>query len=951
MIFRKKQSLSVIAYLVSMSVCFGSLVQANINKASNIREKKIMPLAGQWRFQLDPEERGIKERWYQSILPYKVKLPGTTDENHKGTKNEKRELGRLSRVYYYEGAAWYQRDVIIPANWKRKHITLLLERSKQTQVWVDDKSFGIQINLSTPHIYDLTSAMTPGKHTLTICVNNQIKTPKLYWGHAVYENTQTNWNGIVGRIELQATDLVWFHSVQVYPDIKRKIVKVLLNIDNETDRVASGTIKLSTKSWNSKQKHAPKPASIEFSARRGRTLIETNYAMGKDVLLWDEFSPNMYKLKVSLEAGAGKDSYSDSKSIDFGMRDFAVKGTQFMVNGKIIFLRGKHDACVFPLTGYPPMDKSGWLRVFKIAKSYGINHYRFHTWCPPEAAFTAADQVGIYMQPESPSSSIFGSAMHDEHTMMESDKTLDTYGNHPSFCMFALGNEIQRGREIMAEFVKHFQEKDPRHLYAEGSNNFQRKDLSLSRVDDYWTTMQTKWDGNPVRGSFSYANDKYRLGHIDTKPPSTEVDYSQAIADIPVPVIGHEVGQYQVYPNFSEIEKYTGVLRARNFEEFRKALIAKHMLDQANDFVRASGALSVICYREDIEAALRTPGFGGFQLLDLQDYPGQGTALVGILDAFMDSKGLIKPEDWRRFCSETVPLILMEKYTWSEDEIFTAEAKVAHYGPADLEMAVPLWTIKDKQGRVLDSGELPTVHIIQGGLHSLGRISTSFRNIMVPQKLTLQLQLKGTDFVNVYDIWVYPRKVDSIAQKDVTVTREFDSKTSKLLAKGEKVLLLPEFDKLRYSVGGAFQPDFWCYPMFKRICLQRGNPVAPGTLGILCNPDHPALALFPTEFHSNWQWWHLVKNSRPIILDETPSAYRPIVQVIDNFERQHKLGLLFETTVGNGKLLVCSIDLLKLQDKPEARQLLYSLLSYMNSKDFQPTIELDKKLLNKLLSN
>ena len=373
------------------------------------------------------------------------------------------------------------------------------------------------------------------------------------------------------------------------------------------------------------------------------------------------------------------------------------------------------------------------------------------------------------------------------------------------------------------------------------------------------------------------------------------------------------------------------------------------MLDQANDFVRASGALSIICYREDIEAALRTSGFGGVQLLDLQDFPGQGTALVGILNAFMESKGLIAPEAWRQFCCETVPLLRMGKYTWTNEETFIGRVQVAHYGQADLTDAQVLWTIKDSRGQTVASDCFAPVTIKQGKAFDIDMFSFSLAELDTPQKLTIEVAIKGTEFANRYDIWVYSPKEDTSVPPGVMIARKFDRSTVKFLEKGGRILLLPELKNLKHSIKGAFQTDFWCFPMFRRGAERRGIEVAPGTLGILCEPACPALAEFPTEFHSNWQWWHLVKNSRPIILDDTGPTYRPIVQVIDNFERNHKLGLLFETRFGRGKLLVCAVDLLNLQDKPEARQMLHSLLGYMDSECFDPNSKLDVKLLERLL--
>ena len=427
------------------------------------------------------------------------------------------------------------------------------------------------------------------------------------------------------------------------------------------------------------------------------------------------------------------------------------------------------------------------------------------------------------------------------------------------------------------------------------------------------------------------------------------VDFSKSIDGIPVPVIGHETGQFQVYPDYRELPQYTGVLKACNMEIFRERLKAAGMLDQAGDFVRASGALSAICYREDIEAALRTPGMGGFQLLDIQDFPGQGTALIGMLNVFMESKGIIEPEAWRQFCCETVPLLRMRKYTWTTAENFTGRVQIAHQGPAVISAAHVTATFTDGKGGTVARIAFPAADIRPGTLTDIGECRLPLATVAAPQKLTLTVAIEGTKYINSYPIWVYPGEVDTTVPKDVMLTDSYVADaTQKHLAAGGSVLLLPKLDKLPLSVEGSFQTDFWS-PMFAEAARKRGGKVPPGTLGILCDPNSPALAGFPTEFHSNWQWWHLVKNSRPIIFDETPADYRPLVQVIDNFVTNHKLGLIAETKVGKGKMLICAIDLLGNQDKPEARQLLRSLLDYASTPAFAPAAELDGGLLKKLL--
>jgi len=896
-----------------------------------------IPLAGQWRFALDVNNAGVKEKWFEKSLDDTIQLPGTTDENRKGKLNNAREIGRLTRIYHFAGSAWYQQDINIPAEWSNKRITLFLERTKNSRVWVDGNGLGSQNSLVAPHVYAL-GLLTPGRHQLTLRINN-VEYPAIGDAHQISDHTQTNWNGVIGKIGLLATDPVYINDAQTYPDVAAKTIRVRVEVVNKTGLLANSTLTLNA----SKSDGTPqgKPVSIPFPAGDKPAIVEVNYPLGDTAQCWDEFSPVLYKLNVSLNASLTGHKFTDSRDITFGLRDFRAKGTQFSVNGKTTFLRGKHDACVFPFTGYPPMTVDGWLKVFNIAKSYGINHYRFHTWCPPEAAFEAADQAGIYLQPELPNWANFGEPNHDNFCRAEGERLLKTFGNHPSFVMLALGNELGGKQELMAPVVKHFRQLDSRHLYAQGTNNWFGM---VDPNDDFWVSWQVRWQ--KIRGSYAAVDTP--LGHIQVGPPGTEKDYTREIKGVTVPVISTEIGQYQIYPDYREIDKYTGVIRARNFEIFRGRLKQNGMLDCGDDFFRASGALAVLCYREDIEAALRTAGFGGFQLLDLQDFPGQGTALVGILDAFMESKGLIEPAQWRQFCSETVPLVRMSKYTWTAGETFTAKAQVAHYGPSDIKGAIGVWVLQNSKGDTFAAGRLPAQNISQGVLASLGGINISLKDIASPVKLKLTLAIESTKFTNSYNIWVYPDKADTSAG-DCFVSRKYDDATREALNTGKSVLLIPEPNDLNNSLPGMFASDFWNYGMFKKLAEERKVPVAPGTLGILCDPNHPAFADFPTEFHSNWQWFNLLRSSRTMILDAMPAGYRPIVQVIDNCERAKKLGNVFEVKMGKGKLLVCSINLPAIQDKPEARQLLHSLLRYMNSDRFVPATAIDETTLHRIL--
>ncbi len=953
----------ITAWLVS--IAYLSLAAAHGPAA--LPPANTIPLAGAWQFRLDPHNTGVAMRWFAEKLDDSVTLPGTTDTNHKGELKDERAEDRLSRVWYWKGPAWYQREVVIPEAWQGKRITLLLERTKSTRVWVDDGDCGADDTLSAPQVFDLTRALRLGRHTITVLVDNA-KLPPVGPSHAVDERTQTNWNGIIGRLELRATDPVWIEDVQVYPDAAGKQARVRVVVGNVTGQPATGELALQCRSANVVRPADFAAQSIVVQAPEARNRVEFIYQPGEAAPLWDEFQPAMLGLELRLSAVAGGQSFTDQRAVRFGLRDFKRDRQRLAINGRTIFLRGRLDCANYPLTGYPPMDKAGWLRVLGILKDWGLNHVRFHSWCPPEAAFAAADELGMYFQVELPNKrSAFqapesteaakrnidyldvpgadpNASLYD-YALREAELIFRHFGNHPSFVLFTLGNELER-KPAMFELVARFQKRDPRRLYAQGANN-NHWDPSYAEGDDFWVTGKTG-KNLPVRGAF-FAGDFPQGGHIDSRPPSSLVNYDESIQDVPVPVISHEIAEFAMAPDFREIPKYTGVLKARNLEIFQQRLRDAGMLDLSHDFLRASGALAAICQREDLEAALRTPGLSGFHWLDLMDFPGQGTALVGMLNVFMESKGITRPDKWREFCSETVPLLLLEKYAWTTDETFTGEVRVAHYGPADLHEARVNWTLRDGEGSPIAEGALGPLTIKEGGLGSVGPIQAALNRVKAPRQVKLTIAIEGTDCRNSYDLWVFPPKVDTSTLKEVLVTNRLDATTRTFLSEGGKVLLFSRTNDPKHTVGGAFATDFWCWPMFAKAALAQNIEPAPGTQGFLCDPSHPALAEFPTEFHSNWQWWPIVKNSRPIILDETPADYRPIIHVIDNFARNHKLGLLFEAKVGRGKLLVCASDLPALQDHPEARQLMHSLLRYAGSERFEPAHSLNWETLDNIL--
>ena len=911
-----------------------------------------IPLEGNWGLQLDTAGAGIAPDWLTKSCTDSLFLPGTTDMGKKGTYNTDMTLTTsLSREYVFEGKALYTKQVDIPEEWDGTSVRLVMERTKPTTIWIDGKEVGANNDISTAQQYDLSSYLFPGTHTVAILVDNgkQAVPEKVYGSsHAYSASTQTNWNGIIGDFYLESVPLCGIDDIQLYPDVAKKVVTARVTLRNPDKGAGKGILSFYAEAWNTDKQHKTPVQTVEVDWTKPEQELEL--ALGDKALLWSEFTPSLYRFSVSLKT----DQSVDTEQATFGLRDFKTKGRQFTMNGKTTFLRGKHDACVFPLIAHTAMDVETWRHYFQVAKQYGINHYRFHSWCPPEACFEAADIEGIYLQPELP---IWGNIDIDDtelcdYLLKEGRNLHRAYSNHASFVMFGLGNEMS-GEEGLAMLIQTFKKEDNRHIYSSGSNNylgFKGKQAN----EDYFTTCRVGREGDKqfnthARASFSFA-DAYDGGYLNHTYPNSEMDFSSANVLCDVPIISHETGQFQVYPNYEEIKKYTGVLKPRNFEIFKKRLEEAGMINLAYDFMMASGKWSALLYRADIEMNLRTPEWGGFQLLDLQDYPGQGSAYVGILDAFMESKGLIAPEEWRHFCSEVVPLFCTEKFCWTNDEALTGEVEIANYSESDLNSKQLSWTLTDSKQQVLDKGVLP-LQVKQGELAKVGTLKSAIASVRKAEKVTLALSIDGTPYRNDYSLWIYPAADKEVApSEDICVTDDLDAHL-KYLTEGGKVLWFPSKDKHKdQTVGGLFQTDYWNYRMFRTICENLDRPVSPGTLGILTDPGHPALADFPTEFHTNWQWFPIIKQSYPMILDRLSDDYRPIVQVIDNVERNHKLGLLFEFKVGNGKLLVCMSDLKAVQDCPEARQFYRSILEYMESSAFAPSYSLSAKDLQDLFT-
>lgn len=933
----KKKGIGVLL----MGVCWIVLLACNHSSNS-------ISLAGEWQFALDPQDVGVCEGWQEKEFSEVLRLPGSLQEQgfgwdvdistgwtgqivdsswYKAPEYAKyREPGNrkvpfwLNPEKHYVGVAWYAKEVEIPGDWEKGPVELELERTHwETTLYWDGKEMGKQRALLTPQRYILHN-LTAGKHRLTLRVDNRMVVPVGINAHSVSDHTQSNWNGVIGRITLSPKPSFYLEDMQIYPDIRKKQALVKIRLKGKTKGEAARLHLQATD-----REGTPVGTPVEVEVRAGQEeMVEATVHLGEQALLWSEYSPHVYRMVATLQSAGGK----DERVADFGLREFKANGTRFEVNGQPVFLRGTLECCIFPLTGYPAMQASYWEKIYRTCKEYGLNHVRFHSWCPPEVAFHIADSMGVYLQVECGAWANIGDGEpQDQWIREESERILKEYGNHPSFCLLAYGNEPGGANQVryLSDLVKNWKSKDGRRVYTSAAG------WPYVAEADYWNAPNPRIQG--------WGEGLHSI--INREAPRTDYDFREIIRT-DMPTISHEIGQWCVYPNFKEIAKYTGVLKAKNLEIFQETLAEKGMSDLADRFLYASGRLQTLCYKADIEAALRTPGFAGFQLLDLHDFPGQGTALVGVLDPFWDSKGYVEGKEYRLFCNGTVPLIRFPKMVWLNNEHLQVPLEFAHFGKEPIASASIVSTISTKDNRVLKevrfTKDLPLGNGIQIGL-----LSMDLNQMKEPAQLTVSVWIENTDIRNEWNIWVFPAQKPEVENLPYLATR-LDQVALDKLEKGERVLLLPYGTVLPQKGGDiavGFSSIFWNTAWTRKQ--------APHTLGVCCDADHPALASFPNDGVSDYQWWEVVSRSEAMVLDDFPVGFRPVIHLVDDWFTNRKLGILWEAKVGNGKLMVCSSDLQQdLATRPAAAQFRQSILEYMSSDRFDPQNEISPELVKSL---
>lgn len=848
-------------------------------------------LSGQWQVKLDAEKQETMPQAY----PETMMLPGTTSAAGLGMPNPAKERGCLTDAYRFEGAVWFMRT-FTAGDWTGEQTMLTLERTRKTTVYLDGRPIGHQESLCTPHRYFLPPVHA-GEHTLVIRVDNTDYPTR--GGHLTSPDTQSNWNGITGEISLTVAHTL-LTDLTVRPDLQRGCLRVHGHIIGAPDGVAGIVL----------------PGQMEHLLPYRRGVLDGECPLKGNEAFWDEAHPEIHTISIDLDG--------DVYETTFGLRDVRTLSRRLLINGRETFLRGKVDNLLYPKTGYTPTDVASWMTILGIAKEYGINHYRYHTACPPDAAFTAADLLGVYMAPELPfwgTVAEEGEEGYDERErdflFQEGFRILREYGHHPSFLWLSLGNELWGSKDVLNRMMRAYREADDTKLYSSGANNYQFVPDVLDEENVFVGVRLGR--ERLIRGSYAMCDAPQ--GIVQTTAPESvsnydasivpetpgqsgetgkvqiqygtgvkEVDAQSTEAFIPdVPLISHEVGQYVFYPDFSEIPHYTGPLKPRNIEAMRENLERAGLYGEHEAFFRQTGHLAVDCYKREIETLLRSREVSGFQLLDLQDYTGQGTALVGVLNAMMENKGLISAEEWREFCAGTVVLGEFASFTGMMGEDIRFDVQISECDPEKQHTCIRC-TLMDGERELYACDVTPGAR--QGRLTDAVSVTfpaECYRDAMQERitGLTVVLTLEdGTR--NHYPIWLIP-------PIDIRITREGIEKDGRMVAfvsAEEKAdgaaIVVPSAEG---QLPAEYCTDFWCYPMFRSISESMGKPVPVGTMGLSIDTASPLLNRFAQEDYTTPAWYAILQTAH---VQRLPADIHPAVQMIDNTERCARLGILYQ---------------------------------------------------------
>ncbi|MBO5940833.1 MAG: hypothetical protein J6R18_06545 [Kiritimatiellae bacterium] len=874
----------LLACIIFNSVCaFGSAVSADI------------PLDGIWQ---------VKGGGFSG----EARLPGTLSSAKLGKRWTAKDFAHtldpqqahsLVQEWQYAGKAVWTRTLELSAADCAVPLEIFLERVMwRSEVFWDGEPLGSCDSLAAPHIYKIPARLlAPGRHEIRFCIDNSRFYNFSRQSHAYGPNMQAVWNGVIGKVSVRRS-----HPLRRARVFAAAPANGSLRVEVPEDfKVAPDSVYLEEMATL-----AVSPVDSPV-ARKGFKMVELK--LGQEPVYWNEFHPELYTLVLVDRSG------DFTHRIRFGFRTIGTDGYHLTLNGVKIFERGNVENANFAKDGIPWMEVEDWRKMLRTLKDEdGINAIRFHSWAPPAAAFAAADELGIIMHPEAgiwtdrwmfDADELGNGKPVDEFAKREMKAIADAFGNSPSYVSLSLGNELGNSNfETLDKWVAEHKKYDPRALcYASAAR-------TVTASDDF--SLSARVPGRVI------AREKLF--------PHTDWDYEDLHRTVRVPTVFHEIGQWPVYPVWEELlSPFIGEMRPWNLSRHRDTAAKKNALRFQRQYHTASAKLNRLIYKEEVESFLRTPSCAGLQLLSVQDYTGQGEALVGWRDPFYDLKSGFKGmPPFSNVWGPVSFLARFPKFTYVAGETFRAKLQIRNLTEKPIEKGTGFfYTIAGKR-----TGFALPATIAPGSVETVAEVERVLDDSMTKRRQTLRFG------GNEWNFWVYPKEESARLPSGVVETS--DPKVMRAaIADGATVLYSgASFN----SAEGRFKPVYWSAHWFPV------RSVTSAALGTWFDVRHPALAGFVTDDFTDWQWYSLAQGATIHELKGLPEDYCPIALSVNDFHFSEFTSTMFEALVGKGRLFVCGYNLSAMT--PEAKRLRASVVSYLASAPAAGTVRMPESWLD-----
>ncbi|MBI2301041.1 MAG: hypothetical protein HYU66_19185, partial [Armatimonadetes bacterium] len=831
-----------------------------------------LSLDGRWEFRFDADGRGEAERWFEPGRPFDrhLQVPGCWDAQGVGAPNDKMRHNAV-------GIGWYRRVVRLPAGWRGKRVWLTVGGvHRSARAWCNGRPVGEHLGYPTAFRLDLTPALVPGEvQRIVLAVDSRRDAARdpLVGAFDLIDYMDLTWGGIYEHVGLEATGDGWIDDAFAIPDPARRRVTVKVAL------AGAGASRLACRVGGFADATVGIPA--------GQTEAAVELAL-PGAPLWTPDDPHLLTAEVTLRRGG---TVLDRLDVRFGLRRLEATPDGFRLNGDRFFLRGYGDDYTFPREIAAPASVESWRRYLRRRKEFGFNGVRHHSTMLSESYLRAADEVGMFVQPELPIAyeQFFRAATAEGRKLYRQvwSDCIRQMRNHPSVFGWCMGNEQWQGFDLGQE------------LY----------DLAKA-LDPTRPVIDTDGMGaGTARPSLDYHSVQFNEGVL----PWGASRGKYAVKDTPRPLIVHEMSNISVLPDPADIPKYDGGIRPFWLEQMRDAVKQQGLEQRLPAMLSASRRLQASLLKLNLEAVRLNPIIDGHHQWLFRDY---WTQRSGFVNQFDEARA-ITPAAARQFIAPAVLLCDRERVSYRCGEAIPLRLFLSDLRPRD---AALLREVRVSLGRASATLKPPQA---VGGRGVIGPWTGTLTAPTRKAPARLELSAAAGPVRNGWPIWVFPPVPPAPA--GVVVRSRLSRPLLDRLAAGATVVIAGDARPFPF-LNAPFKPAWW-----------KGDDSGDHSFGNLFL-DHPALRGFPADGYGDLQAYNLL-NGRPVVmLDDVPGGLEPIVWCLDVPWRMRRKAYLFEARVGQGRLLFSTFNLsptARAAD-PAAEWMYVCLTRYAAGPEFQP---------------